>query len=85
LTETLSVDYTTRIKAPVYDTYPMPLAQDTLGGTTTTTTPAIIDPWVFQSLMPRVGYNGTTYYMINTQFAHFFTKADTTGKKIDWK
>ena len=57
--ETLSVDYKDSIQNP-YGYY------------NNTASTGSIDPWVFTSLMPRVGYIGNTYYFINTQFAHFF-------------
>jgi len=43
-----------------------------------------IDPWVFQALMARVGYINNQYFMINTQFAHFFTKANQSGTMIEF-
>jgi hypothetical protein len=84
LTETLSVDYSAILKAPSYDMGPRPM-DDSAVTTSPASQPTTIDPWVMQSLMPRVGYNGNQYYMINMQFAHFFTKANTGGKRIDWK
>lgn len=33
----------------------------------------------FPSMMPRVWYNGGQYYMVNKQFAQFFTQSNTGG------
>lgn len=86
LTETMSVDYKDILRNPYGN--PMPVdANATIGGTADAAMPVSsgpVDPWVFQSLMARVGYSNNRYFMVNTQFAHFFTMADQKGTRIDF-
>lgn len=82
LSEWLSIDYSSLIKQPYYG-MEIPVAVDNMGWTWTGT--KIIDPRVFSSLMPRVGYNGDQYYFISSQFTHFFTKANTNGTYVNYK
>jgi hypothetical protein len=78
LTESMSVNYTSILRNP-YNNGPETLV---------TADPAMpvstgpIDPWIFQALMSRVGFINNQYFMVNTQFAHFFTAADQTGTMI---
>ncbi len=50
----------------------------------TTTSTGAIDPWLLSSLMPRVGYMGSNYYFINTQFAHLFSQNNLQGIKVNF-
>lgn len=69
ISETVSMDY----KNILINPYGYPTASS-----------GSIDPWVFTSLIPRVGYVGNTYYFINSQFAHLFSLSNSIGKKIDF-
>lgn len=60
LTETVSIDYKSSLTNPY--------SYGTVTGTN------IIDPWIFSSIMARVGYMNNSYYFINSQFAHIFQK-----------
>lgn len=70
LQETISVDYKSSLKNPYGYNYSV--------------STGIIDPWLFSSLMPRVGYIGDKYYLINVEFAHLFTKRDLRGVFIEF-
>lgn len=80
--ESISVDYQDRIKNPYNNDWLRPIMD---GNIVTTTVWSFIEPRWFWSMQPRVWYMWSQYYMIGTQFAHFFTKANQTGTFIQYK
>lgn len=69
--ETLSLDYKDVITNPYNYGYE-------------TTSTGTIDPWIFSSLMARVGYIGNKYYFLSSQFAHIFTINNLKGVKVNF-